>query len=96
MSDRSTTLYLIPTRDDSHSLVTRDGLVVGVFNGPIDLAVMKDLHTFLEIKLDSFVRIISEAITITSVGGVPCTRVTEDCDDPIIKRLAKLLGGSNG
>jgi len=61
--------------------------------GPMSHTTLENLHLFASVTFDATLRIVGEAITITTVGGVACIRVTEDVDEPIIRRLAKLIRG---
>lgn len=93
MSDRSVTLYLVETAPHLHRLVDSHGHEVAMIAGDVDQDVMHGLHDLAVVVLEASVKIVAETLTVTSVRGVTCTRLTEDCDDPIIRRLTKLLGG---
>jgi len=93
MSDRSVTLYLVKTAPQSHRLVTDHGEEVAIIVGDMDQDVMANLHTYAAVILEASVKIVAATLTVTSVNGITCTRLTDDCDDPIIRRLTKMLGG---
>lgn len=93
MSDRSITLYLVQSGIDDHRLVDDHGHEIIRVLGRLSHTTLENLHLFASVTTGAFVKIVGETVTITSVGGVACFRVTEDVDDPIIRRLAKMIRG---